>query len=263
MGTWQDFEKECCDYLNNNYGRWGISFRLSGASNSNAPDIMVYKGNIHILNIEVKMAKAQSGQFVVKYENGRFVFSAENKTDAGDAVAIIAHMNRNKEKYKNVGTKSISIDMDKDEFAKWIVAHYLEKNEPYVITKGEEGFIVVPIEKYTDYFKTTAAYRIKKSGSCDVSSANLVDIKAYFRANGKTPVFSFVGKKLYMKNYPMREKEKFTVGKYDYMVSSIDHNGCYLRRLSNTNNANVIFSIELKSRQRQNDLREFEERIRR
>ena len=59
----------------------------------------------------------------------------------------------------------------------------------------------------------------------------------------------------------MRIKEKISVGKYDYMVSSIDEHGCYLRRLSNTNNANVIFSISLKREQDLRDLKAFEETL--
>lgn len=261
MGSWQEFEQKCCDYLNRKYGNSHIVFRLSGASNSNAPDIMLYKDGQHLFNIEVKMAKAQSGQFVVKYENDQFVFSTANKTDEEDAAVIIDHMNKNKEKYKNVTTTSIPINMDVEEFSKWIVSHYLGKNEQFVITEGNNGFIIFPIEKYTDYFETTAAYRIKKSGSCDASQNNVDDLKAYFKAQNIPAVFSFVGKKLYMTGYSMRIKEKISVGKYDYMVSSIDENGCYLRRLSNTNNANVIFSISLKREQDLCDLKEFGEKI--
>ena len=261
MERWQEFEQECCEYLNQKYGNSHIAFRLSGASDANKPDIMLYKDGRHLFNIEVKMAKAQSGQFVVKYENGQFVFSTANKTDEEEAAAIIAHMNKNKEKYKDVTTTSIPIDMEVEEFSKWIVSHYLGKNEQFVITEGNKGFIIFPIEKYTDYFETTAAYRIKKSGSCEVSRNNVYDLKAYFKARKIPAVFSFVGKKLYMTGYKMRIKEKISVGKYDYMVSSIDEHGCYLRRLSNTNNANVIFSISLKREQDLRDLKAFEEKL--
>ena len=51
---------------------------------------------------------------------------------------------------------------------------------------------------------------------------------------------------------------RFSVNDADYMIRAFDENIYRIRKLSNTYNANVIFSINLKNQQEKNDLLEFE-----
>ena len=53
-------------------------------------------------------------------------------------------------------------------------------------------------------------------------------------------------------------QKKFDIGKYTYYFSPADNNTYVIKRLSNTRNMNVIFSIKLKRTQDAQDLSEFE-----
>lgn len=254
MKDWEKFEQQCCDYLNKYYGNQRIIFKLCGKSNSNDPDILVIKNNVNIFNMEVKMPNAQSGQFVVKNIDGVFVFSKANKSDSVAAEAIIDHMNENYELYENVSTSSIPIEMEQSEFALWIINHYLSKNEKYLITHNGRNFIILPIEKYQNYFNIEANYRIKKSGSSDLNKKNIYEIKEYFSGLGEECDFTYNGEKLYLNKPQMVLHEKIHIGKFDYSVREISKEGSYLRKLGNTKNANVIFNIDLISDQDDDDL---------
>ena len=105
MEKWEEFEIECCNYLNEKYGGGCYKFVRIGASDSTASDIAFYKFDHHMFNIEVKMPQAQSGQFVVLDNNGTFVFSCLNKSNENDAKIFIDHMNANYELFKNVKKK--------------------------------------------------------------------------------------------------------------------------------------------------------------
>ncbi|MDD4298901.1 MAG: hypothetical protein PHS98_04680 [Bacilli bacterium] len=254
MKNWEKFEQQCCDYLNKYYGSQKIRFQLCGKSNANDPDILVIKNNVNIFNMEVKMPNAQSGQFVVKNIDAVFVFSEANKSDAAEAEAIIEHMNENYELYENVSTSSIPIEMEQNEFAAWIINHYLSKNEKYLITHNSKNFIILPIEKYQNYFNIEANYRIKKSGSSDVSKKNINEIEEYFSGLGEDCDFTYNGEKFYLNKPQMVLHEEIHVGKYDYSVREVSEAGSYIRRLGNTKNANVIFNIALISDQDDDDL---------
>ena len=255
MKNWENFEQQCCDYLNKYYGNQKIRFQLCGKSNANNPDILVIKNNVNIFNMEVKMPNAQSGQFVLKNINGFFVFSEANKSDETEAAAaIIKHMNDNYELYENVSTTSIPIEMEQSEFASWIINHYLEKDEKYLITHNGKNFIILPIEKYQNYFNIKANYRIKKSGSSDLSAKNIKEIEEYFYELGEECEFTYNGEKHFLTKPPMVLKEEIHVGNYDYSVRDVSGEGSYLRKLSNTKNANVIFNIDLISEQDDEDL---------
>ncbi|MEG1668604.1 hypothetical protein [Chryseobacterium sp.] len=262
MSNWEDFEKECCEHLNKTYGCNGVSFSTSGASDSTAPDIEVTKNNNKLFNIEVKMPQAQSGQFVVLERDGLFVFSDKNKSNEEDALPILQYMNENFEKYKNASTAGVALEMDIEQYVKWVVKHYISKNEKFVITKQGANFVLFPIEKYGEYFNTTALYRIKKSGSQDVSSSSVDEVKEYFVSFDKGASLLFTGKKLYVATKKqMKLKARFLVGDKELFVSKIEDGVYYLRKLSNTRNANVIFSIQLKKDQDVNDLISFVEAL--
>lgn len=260
MAAWKDFEKECCEYLNHTYGNNNVYFVWDGGSDSTSPDIMVYINGHNVFNIEVKSSQAQSGQFVVLNQNGRLVFSSRNKSNFEDAKPFLAYMNANYEKYAIATTSGTDLDMDPDEYNAWIIDHYQKRNVKFVITKDSHSYIIFPVAKYGDYFETTCTYRIKKSGSAEVpknaanSIAELFDAISYrYEGNKKLCISS---RKRYLKH------AKLSLGEYDYFVSSVLPDGTlYIRRLSNTNNPNVIFSISLKKGQAVNDLEYFKNYI--
>lgn len=259
MSKWKDFEIECCNYLNNTYGNEKIRFDNTGGSDSNSPDIRVFINDKNEFNIEVKSASAQSGQFVVLDECNKFVFSSKNKSEEEDALPFIEYMNENYDKYKIVSESGIEIEMDAATFNNWIIRYYLAKRVNYVITKGLNGYVIFPTIKYGDYFNTTSVYRIKKSGSCDVSKVSQNDVMNLFSGFSS----EYRGKKLIIASFnTYKKRERLKLGNYDYMVSEIiAPNKYYIRRLSNTRNANVIFSVSLKKDQNIQDLENFKESL--
>lgn len=262
MGNWQKLEIDCCNYLNNRYGSAKVKFEVTGGSDSNAPDIKVFINGLNKFNIEVKSSSAQSGQFVVFEQKGSFVFSSRNKSDEEDASTILQYMNVNYDKYKNITTTGVKLEMKDAEYISWVVRHYLSKNETFVITKYDNSFVLFPTNKYGEYFYTTANYRIKKSGSQDVTKSSLQLLKNYFLSFDEESILFYKGKKLFIvTEKKLGLKEKFFVGDIEFMVSEIIENEYYIRKLSNTRNANVIFSIKLKKQQDSFDLKLFEKEL--
>ncbi len=255
MKVWQRFEDECCEYLNKTYGNSRIYFEVSGGSDSTSSDIKVYVNGANKFDIEVKSPEAQSGQFVVLNENGQLVFSPRNKSDIEEAIPFIDYMNANYSRFATATRSGVDLDIDAEESNKWIIRHYLNKNSRFMITRDNFSFVIFPIEQYGKYFETTCRYRIKKSGSNEVPFGASKDIVSLFSGISST----YKGKKLWIKSSKNFSKgDRLSFGDYDYLVSEKADGLLYIRRLSNTNNANVIFVISLKQGQDPKDLKAFE-----
>lgn len=259
MSTWQEFENKCGAYLNATYGNGSARFVVSGGSDSHAADIKVYVNGANKFNMEIKSATAQSGQFVVLEQNGKFIFSPQNKSDKQFAGPFIAHMNQNYAKFKNVASGAKEIDLAEEEFNRWIIAHYLEKNARFVITGTTGAYVIFPVEKYGQYFKTSCVYRIKKSGSTNVPPRSAEEIKQLFKATS----YRYDGKYFLVNGSTYRVGDRLTYCDHIYFVSAALPTGeLKITRLSNTRNANVIFSINLIKNQDPQDLKAFEEALR-
>lgn len=161
-------------------------------------------------------------------------------------------MNNNYYDFKSAGKKGKSINMDEKIFRRWIIDHYQSKEVKYFITKGSD-FIIFPISEIEIYFHITATYRIKKSGSSE-PSANCRDKLVEFlriNCNMKKNDVQLDKKKLIVKviNIPFKDN-RFIMGDYTYRLAPIYNNkkDAYyeVRKLSNTCNMNVIFSLTLK-----------------
>ncbi len=256
MEAWKSFEKECCEYLNRMYGNDKVCFVWDGGSDSTSPDIMVFINGRNEFNIEVKSPHAQSGQFVVLNENGRLIFSPRNKSDIEDAIPFLSYMNANYSRYAVATTSGTDLDMDSDEYNEWIIGHYQKRRVKFVITRDTFSFVIFPIEKYGEYFQTSCVYRIKKSGSTEVPRGIAEDVTRLF--GGVSYRYEFGKKLCVVSNRRHFKGTRLTYGDYDYLVSSVLSDGAlYIRRLSNTYNANVIFTISLKAGQIENDHKEF------
>lgn len=258
MKNWEKFENECCEYLNNTYGTDNIHFICDGGSDSTSPDIHVYIDGQNKFNIEVKSTSAQSGQFVVLNQNGVFVFSPRNKSNAEDAEVFLRYMNDHYDKFSRATTAGTYLDLNVDDSNKWIINHYLSKNSQFVITRSDRSFVILPTNKYGEYFETTCIYRIKKSGSSDVLSRDADKVVSLFDGQSHKYVDK---KKLYVKSDKYSVRDRLSLGGYDYFVSEKLEEYLYIRRLSNTRNANVIFSVTLKQQQNSFDLELFEKAL--
>ena len=76
MKSWELFEINCTNYLNENFNYPNVSFIRGGGNDSNSTDISVYHESKKIIGIECKLSlsKAQSSQFVVKVDKQKHNF---------------------------------------------------------------------------------------------------------------------------------------------------------------------------------------------
>lgn len=192
MKKWEKFEKDCVDFLNDKFKDYA-TFVHQGGSDWTIPDIEVSpKIGGDSFYIEVKKSPAQCGQFVLLPDvvNKTFVFSDKVKSENNDhAQKIIEHMIQEFDKFSKVATdtatdggneKNEKIEFEGAEqvFINWIINYYKTKNVKFFITNG---YALIPIDQFGNYFKVTATYRKKKSGSGKPTKKNFKDLKTYVK----------------------------------------------------------------------------------
>jgi len=157
-------------------------------------------------------------------------------------------MNSNFDEFVEAGTKGKQIIMDdpKDEtFANWIIDYYKNKGVKFLISEFN-GFILIPINNFADYFHITAKYRLKRSGSSRPSKASFLEIKNKLQEEFAEVYFKEIDDKLFIISDNNLSKHRFILNNQEYMLSKKgDHNYYEIRKLSNTFNSNVIFSLKL------------------
>lgn len=248
MQKWKYFEKQCTKYLQEEFGEFA-EFDCEGGSDSTVSDILVKPRKTAPFCIEVKLPTAQCGQFVLfpDMELGEFIYSGKNKTNCNEyAKQIIKFMNTKFEVFKNAGTKGGIIEFPKSDkiFFDWIKTLYKEKEVKFIITHNN---IILPLEKINNYFLVTAHYRIKKSGSGDVGKRKINKVKEYIlRKDYSISSIEQKDSKLFVVSEKNIDKEKFVFENDNYMFAQRG-NMYEIRKLSNTNHANVIFLIKLKN----------------
>lgn len=255
ISNWKRFELLATNYLQENYGNYAL-FEQQGGADSTIPDILVTTKKEQFY-IETKSSEAQSGQFVILPNNvtKEFYFSEKNKTEENELTQIIIdYMNNNWERYKNVSTEGLSIDMSDSIFANWITDYYKCKNVKYFISGLETNFVIIPIDDFSESFDVTASYRKKRSGTRSLPEKYFSSVKNHF-------------KKLYESSFVVREGSHYylnigtsndNLDKTFFEIQGINDVEFYLSKddqyqsgyrisvRSNTNNPNIIFSIKLK-----------------
>lgn len=247
MNVWEKFEEDCILLLIEQFGEYA-KFTHQGKSDSTIPDIKVETKKNKKFYIEAKHSPAQCGQFVLlpNVETKKFEYSRLNSTDINEfSQIIINHMNDDFEEFKEAGTagKAIEFENCRDIFNQWIIKTYKDKGVKFFITNN---YVMLPIEKFADYFNVSAKYRIKRSGSSSVGSGNINKVIQYLTTKYPDIKLKSVKDKVFIYAEYNLHNERFTIGKNEYMISKRDDN-YEIRKLSNTFNANVIFSIELKT----------------
>ncbi|MBR1424446.1 hypothetical protein IJ579_02660 [bacterium] len=79
MPNWEEFEKQCTDYLNQEFCNFA-TFKTMGGSDSTVSDILVKTNTNKTFYIDVKHSPAQCGQFVLlpDIKTQKFVYSSRN-----------------------------------------------------------------------------------------------------------------------------------------------------------------------------------------
>lgn len=254
------FEIECCNYLNKVYSSTSLYFDREGGMDSTKSDITVNKNDTLLFYMEAKEATAQSGQFVlIPDESSKsFIFSSKNHSEQNEMTdLIISYMNSDFDRFNNAGTAGEKLFINSTIFSNWIIKHYQDKNVKYVISKGKD-YVIFPIEEFGSYFNIEANFRIKKSGSGEPAKCNHPDVKKIINQSYPSAQFTTKDKKIFAHIDTPINTTRFIMGKYTYYLSAKTSNLFEIRRLSNTYNMNVIFSIQLKQEQNINDLKKFE-----
>ncbi|MBR4026773.1 MAG: hypothetical protein IKJ01_04355 [Lachnospiraceae bacterium] len=245
MAIWEDFELDCTEYLNKQFGAYA-QFIHQGGPDSTKPDIFVHTSTGNRFYIEAKHTPAQCGQFVLlpNIESGKFEYSTKNDTHLNSyAKMIMEYMNCEFDAFRECGTagKEIEIQNGQEIFSNWIIEMYKQKGVVFFITND---YVILPIHKFADYFEVTAKYRIKRSGSDAVGKTRSLEILEYIKSNSYLiDAYQIEGKKLFVESNQNLHNLRFVYRMNEYMFSLRD-NKYEVRKLSNTYHANVIFSIK-------------------
>lgn len=269
---WELFEIECTDYLNLKFNNLGFNFIRKGGSDSTETDILIYKNNMELGSIESKMPYSQAGQIVVLIKDGKFVFS--NASVAPNNIftqAIIDYINDNFQKYNNVSTASINIDLDEDIFYSRIIEHYtnVKKSEFFITGDLKTGHkAIFRRDKLKEFFNISAVLRRKRSGTSDLPKkyrqTHLPIIKNSLSASN---IFindtNNTDNKLYI---TLTEEIKDTSYQYipcdgfDIFLAQESGSTYRVKKRSNTNNPNIMFELSLKFKLNEDiGLNDFEE----
>lgn len=246
--NWENFELACTEYLNVRFGYYA-KFILQGGADSTTSDILVKTRKGEEFYMEAKHSPAQCGQFVLlpNIKTRMFEYSDGNKMPENQYSAeIMAYMNDYFDRFRDAGTNGEDIGIMNGAyiFAQWIISAYKRKGVKYFITND---FCILSIDKIQEYFDITAKYRIKRSGSSKVGKKNTGYVMDYITShdNGIT-VSNTKNGKIFVESDTELHNKRFILAGNEYMFSR--RNEWYeVRKLSNTYNANVIFSIVLKS----------------
>ena len=258
MSTWEQFEIDCTNFLNEQCGEYA-KFTHQGRSDSTVPDIKVETKKNKQFYIDVKHSPAQCGQFVLKADEitKTFSFSKRNKSEVNEYVKqIINYMNDHFTAFVNAGTSGEDINIADCEnlFANWIIDKYKNMGVQYIITNN---FVILPLEKILEFFKIKGKFRVKKSGSSEPAKKYYDDILKILNDNysisnytlEKVVSNSKAKIKMFVQTEQNLSNKQFMIGNYVYEFRPVNNcdNKYELRKLSNTFNANVIFSIEIKT----------------
>ncbi|MBQ9665563.1 MAG: DNA (cytosine-5-)-methyltransferase [Bacteroidaceae bacterium] len=261
--TWKIFEEDCCAYLTKKYGDSPCSFEAHGGADSTSSDICVKKGGVMKFNIEVKMSGAQCGQFVLfpNMAKQRFDFSPRNKSPLSDsAKAIIAYMDEHFDLYSPLTRSGENLDIPRELMFDWVKQYYSEcKGTRYFMTRYDD-FVISDIDRIEHYFDISATYRIKQSGSAHPTAKNLKEIQSIADSWGlENKDLTLDNGNCYISIKNTEDIIKLHGSSYAYQFKREKGNLYEVKRLSNTANANVIFSVHAKNPQQPEDLKKFEE----
>lgn len=277
MANWETFEVECYEKLQKDYGEFA-KILPHGKSDSTKPDIEIRLPNGNNFFIEIKSKNAQCCQFVLFPENKTktFRFSERNKMKKTEACkTIIEYMEKNYSRYCKPTQSGIAIDVTADTLYNLVDEYYSPKLVKFFMTQDYNGkYIIFPAAKFKNYFNITSCYRKKKSGSSEPSEIHISEIEQAlidYSINGSIDITKVDKPRCFLTTCDNGlHKKRLICNDYTYQLKTNEHSKrvvpphrlAYIyeiRKLSNTNNPNVICQLELKDVcQDSDDLKSFE-----
>lgn len=236
--NWELFEEKVVKELQEITNE--LEFKRKGGSDSTASDIVVYKNEDIITNIECKFSPSQAAQFVVLNSDGSIIFSPQNKSSVTIEVEeILKYLNNDLDKFLKILDKSgkeeleISFDILANHFANMCKRRKID----YIISAKslEEDFKIFSIDYIKDNFYISAVLRNKQSGT-----------RAIPKREERLALEKFAEKYgfEYSENIPITQiSDRYFGDSKEYYISNKDNT---LKKRATTNNCNVILTLKLK-----------------
>jgi len=154
-------------------------------------------------------------------------------------------MNQNFSVYKDPGTKGAELFVSKDILSRWVKEYYDQKKVKFFITNLDKNYIITSLESVEKSYDITACYRVKRSGSSNVAQKDRRELEKYLSSYGKTS-WDSVKKTLYFHSADVSHGScKFSINGNNYQLSP-KVNKFEVRKLSSTDNANIILTLRIK-----------------
>lgn len=250
---WMNYETSAADFLSKKLEEWA-TVEHDGGHDSTVPDILVTsKKSDKSFYVEVKSESAQSGQFAVipLLEEKKFVFSGMNKTAENyNEKKMIEHLNKHWDKYGQVSTKGLDIDLPSATLSRWITDYYVQKNVKFFISGNMKNPVIIPVKQFSEAFSVTACLRKKRSGTAVLGKRIYNTVKQRLLAKDGNAYLKSDGKNTVVITSKLDSSDKIVLKDptpMEFLLSPNDNfeNGYTIRKRSNTNNPNIIFSINL------------------
>lgn len=257
MKNWKDFETLNVNYLKDNLINLNVDIEKMGDADSTRPDIqIVLKNNLKKFFIETKMPSSQTSQFVVEIENNRFIYGKKNKFESNEfSEEIIDILNENFKYYENVGQSGLEVPVPILIAFGWIISNMKNKNVEFIMSvDNHNNNVIIPVEKFNEFFNVKTILRRKKSGSTPIPKIYYNDFKTNLEKNfiDYNPIIFIQGNRLYIKlNKELSKNECYInsdlLENKKYYLSNTGDNIYEVKLTSATNNPNIIFELSAKS----------------
>lgn len=266
---WEKFENEIFLEFKKKYSNNNTKFELLGVSDSTQSDILVIKKDEPEFYMEIKSSIAQAAQFALNQNSEKkWYFSDLNKTTStNNSEEIIGFIN--KSDFGAITTSGISIGIDQKTQFDWIKDFYEERCVEFVVTSYNNELVIMPLENIHIYFNVSVIVRKKGSGSAELSNPVWRKIKNHPVFNGVRENNVINGKRyLTFDSLPesLNNNKTIFADMFDdeiirFQLEIISDRKVYIRKLSNTSNPTVIFTLTSKRSQISEDMAYFIERI--
>ena len=252
--TWKQFEKNAAEFLNDIKKKNNIEIDPKGGADSKSIDIGIKKNGSLILIVEVKMPTSQIGQFVINNDesNNKFILSKRlNKDNIPRTSKILEFINQNYSKYKETVRSGKEVNCDQ-EIKNNSVSEYLNlKKINYIISCDKNyNFKIVNKSNFFNFFEVDkCVIRNKASGSQHIGSNVFKEVKEYLKENyecqiiQKKPKTEIIFKNEYSDIEKKKENRYFYVNNKKYYFAK-DEDLYFIKKISNTANPTVIFTLK-------------------
>ena len=224
-----------------------------GGHNSIESDIQIFAGDGSSFFIETKMPKSQTSQFVLNVRDTEIFFSENNFSKKNwYSLKILRFLNN---KFGDIGKIQCSgpqvLDIPKKVSFGYIKRNFREKGIEFVISRDKnDNFVVIPTERLDKFFDVKCVLRRKKSGSRKLPDKYFEDFEKSVMSSSDVQILREDNRYFVVSKEPISKGNRYiqSIGypNIKYFLSQKSENTYEVRVLSNTNNINIIFSLDRK-----------------